>query len=75
MSKHIITNVRRDRDGVITHFNVNTEFTKEQLIKRMQSGENFVVPSGEEVHLVGGKYIRSDRNNTTADNLGNLPSF
>jgi hypothetical protein len=74
MPKQIITNTR-EKGGVITHFNVNIEFTKEQLIERIKNGEKFVVPSGEDVHLVGEKYIRSDRNNTTDDNLGNLPSF
>jgi hypothetical protein len=73
MSKQVITNVRRDRDGVITHLGV--EFTKEQIIERIQNNEKFVVPSGEEVHVVDGRYIRSDRNGTTDDNLSNLPSF
>ncbi|MCH5316235.1 MAG: DUF3892 domain-containing protein [Eubacterium sp.] len=30
---------------------------------------------GEEIHVVDNSYLRTDNNNTKADNLGNLPRF
>jgi hypothetical protein len=75
MSEQTITHVRKNDDGVITHVKVNGQYTKGQMIEKIQSGEKFVVPSGAGVHTVAGKYIRTDGNDTEADNLGNLPSF
>lgn len=30
---------------------------------------------GEEIHVVDNRFLRTDRNNTKADNLGNLPRY
>jgi hypothetical protein len=75
MSKKTITHVRKNEQGVITHVKVSDTYTKSEVISQIQHGTSFIVPSGTEVHVVDGKYIRSDRNNTSTDNLGELPSF
>jgi len=74
--KSIISKVRKDENGVITH--VQTSFgvlTKAQVITSIAHSVHFVVEDGEKVHVVDGKYIRSDANDTEEDNLGNLPTF
>jgi len=62
-------------------------FSKEQIIKKIEGGYSFCTATknqngkyqrGEDVHVVevdGEKYIRTDRNDKPADNLGNLPEF
>ncbi len=75
--KVTITHVRKDDKGVITHVKTKyDELTKTQVITNIISELiTYVVPSGEKVHVVDGRYIRSDGNDTKEDNLGELPSF
>jgi predicted RecB family nuclease len=75
MSKQTITHVRKNKKGVITHILVGEEYTKAQIIKKMKGGSDFIVKDGTDVRVVDEKYIRSDRNGTPEDNLGNLPAF
>lgn len=62
---------------------------RSQVVTALENNKTFVttppsrnepgkVVRGEDVHVVeinGTKYIRTDRNQTTSDNLGNLPDF
>lgn len=62
------------------------ELTRERVISEIEAGSSFVTMTkrdekwvrGQYVHLVrvnGVKYIRTDRNETESDNLGDLPRF
>jgi hypothetical protein len=60
---------------------------REWVVDKIEDGYTFVTTKknndgkwikGEDVHVVkikGKKYIRTDKNNTESDNLGNLPNF
>jgi len=86
MAKAVITAVRKDENGVITHVKVSVEIdgklvpdgerTKLEVIQAItQHRVHYTVPSGEEVRVVDGRYIRSIANDTKEDNLGELPIF
>jgi hypothetical protein len=61
--------------------------TREWVIDKIEEGYSFVTTKknddgkwtkGEDVHIIkvnGKKYIRTDKNDTESDNLGNLPKF
>ncbi|MDR0337123.1 MAG: DUF3892 domain-containing protein [Planctomycetaceae bacterium] len=72
-----ITHVNKNEHGVITHVMTSDEkiYTKWNIITNIKLHVCVLVPSGAKVHVVDGKYIRSDANDTLEDNLGKLPSF
>jgi len=63
------------------------EWTRSQVVSAINSGEEFITVvknsenkwiKGEKVHIIkidGSKYLRTDRNNRSSDNLGDLPEF
>jgi len=68
--------------------NVGTgeETTREDIVRKIKEGKTFVTiyksndkwKKGEDVRIVdidGQEYIRTDRNRTKKDNLGELPEF
>ena len=88
MSELSIVAVRKDKNGVITHVKTTAiidgktvsggERTKQEVIHNITNRKQdmcYTVPGGAKVHVVDGKYIRSDGNDTKADNLGELPTF
>ena len=86
MVSSVIVAVRKDDKGVITHVNTTSEIgdkinsggerTKQEIIRKITDEDvHYAVPGGAKVHVVAGKYIRSDGNKTEADNLGELPTF
>lgn len=63
-----------------------SEWARSQVVKEIENTHTFVTirkvdgkwQRGEDVRIIivnGVKYIRTDSNNTEADNLGNLPDF
>lgn len=88
MSVYYITHQRKDKDGVITDLYTRKDssagsgesMTKARLITLLKPlGTNIAKTYNnglsEDVRVIDGKYLRTDANNTKADNLGNLPSF
>lgn len=54
---------------MINFINQNPNCTKTKYYK------NGTWYTGEDVHVVDNRYLRTDSNNIKADNLGNLPRF
>lgn len=87
MSKYYVTHQRKDKDGVITdiytrkgtHDGNGESMSKTKLIKLINDGDTAKTytekGASEDIRVIDGKYLRTDANNTKADNLGNLPSF
>ena len=87
MAKAIIVAVRKDENGVITHVKSravvkNETDTLEQILMKSHVIMNitklhvqYTVPNGTKVHVAAGSYLRTDGNETEADNLGELPTF
>ena len=87
MAKAIIVAVRKDENGVITHVKsravvANEANTSEQILMKSHVITNitklhvqYTVPNGTKVRVVDGRYLRSDKNETKEDNLGELPTF
>ncbi|GHT31041.1 hypothetical protein FACS1894214_2020 [Planctomycetales bacterium] len=77
-----VTHVR-PKNGQLTHFKVNgSEKARETCIREIESGIDYKTSprtgSGASIHVVEAdhkKYLRTDKNKTPADNLGELPSF
>lgn len=62
------------------------EWARTKVVAQLEAGTTFVTilkkegkwTKGQDVHVVevnGAKYIRTDKNKTAKDNLGNLPEF
>lgn len=63
------------------------EWSRSQVVSSIEQGKTFTTilkgtdgrwKKGQDVHIVtvkGAKYIRTDQNQTAADNLENLPEF
>jgi hypothetical protein len=76
--------VREDKGNT---FGPMSEMSRSSVVESIESGTSFVtltansqggVDKGKEVHVVvvnGVKYIRTDSNKKTSDNLENLPEF
>lgn len=47
----------------------------ERIITAITDSETDALLEGPDVHLVAGKWLRTDPNEITADNLGDLPRF
>jgi len=87
MANIVIIAVRKDDKGVITHVKTQMEIdskivqggkrTKQEVIHNItQRGILYTVGTNNTpVHVVDDRYIRTDGNNTKADNLGELPTF
>lgn len=82
---HIITVEAMPDDGS-DNLGKKVEFTREDVVARIDKGETFVTivkkdskyQKGEDVRIVkinGVKYIRTDQNQTESDNLGELPEY
>ena len=53
-------------------------YSRAEVVGFINAGYEFVVPSGERVHVVRvglQTFLRTDRNQTPEDNLGELPLF
>jgi len=69
----------RKKDDVITHVQIDDEaktiLPKLMVIQHIERLHiRFEVKNGEKVHVVAGKYLRSDANDIEEDNLGELPT-
>ncbi len=51
-------------------------YTKSQIIEMTNKGDHFVIEkTGIDVHVVNGKWLRTDPNDIKEDNLGELPEI
>ncbi len=53
-------------------------FSRQEIVLLLEMGKNIITNLGAKVEIVnvkGNKYIRTDKNNIEADNLGSLPTF
>ena len=83
--KHILK-VERKKDLGET-LSSSDILTRNEVIMLIESGERFITAyktsegkwkTGEDVHVIHfnyGKFIRTDNNSKSEDNLGNLPEF
>ncbi|MDR2643377.1 MAG: DUF3892 domain-containing protein [Planctomycetaceae bacterium] len=69
--------VRKDGNTILSvKVRDNGIITKKDVIQDIQSGIiEYITAKNTPVRVVADKYIRSDANDTEADNLGSLPSF
>jgi len=86
MAKNFIFAVRKDDNGVITHVKTHMEikggYTPDEVRTKFEVIQNitqlhmlYFVSSGEKVHVVDNRYLRTDANDIKEDNLGELPTF
>ena len=70
MSKKIIVKQRTDKEGKVTHYKYkdNERFTPIKTVNKMAKKDQI-----KDVHPYGDDAVRSDPNNKTKDNLGELP--
>ena len=85
MTTKYVTHIYRT-DGAITHLTVSMDIkTREECIYEIETYKDVIYKTapvtgiGAEIHVVepekGKKFLRTDRNETAADNLGELPEF
>jgi len=86
MVKAVIIAVRKDDNGVITHVKsqvwIDDKRKPDQELQKFMMIQNIKVfhwecsvQDGTKVHIVDGRYLRTDGNDTKEDNLGELPTF
>jgi hypothetical protein len=63
------------KQEMIDFIKKNPNCTKTKYLTRKSTWDNYCWVEGEDVRVVDNSYLRTDSNNTKADNLGNLPEF
>lgn len=85
MEKRIVK-IKKNQNGsinscIVKLANKGTQVeSKQTIIDNIKSGEDIYYSEvngerGALVKVIKGSYLRSDKDETTADNLGNLPNF
>ena len=87
MSTYYVTNADKDKNDVVTDLKASkdsqtaagTVMTKKALIDLIEtdghSAKTYNAGKSEDIRVVDKKFLRTDSNNTKADNLGSLPKI